>query len=293
MTTAETRPRPSPPGLPFAVERIGYRHQPLGDLYHFLLTTSWRQLIGAIVVGYVATNLVFALLYWWPGNAIENARPGSFSDAFFFSVQTMATIGYGKMAPATLYGHVLVTVEALSGLLGFAMATGLIFAKFSRPTARVLFSRVAVISRRDGVQSLMFRVANARRNQIVDAHLRLSMLRDETTPEGEAIRRFHDLHLQRSSAAFFAITWTAVHRIEEHSPLYGQTAESLAASKTQVIVSLLGVDETLSQTVHARYNYDHSDLRWGARFVDILSRSSEGRLTVNYGRFHDCEPAAE
>jgi inward rectifier potassium channel len=269
--------------------RDGYLH----DLYHFLLTSSWLRLLVLLATAYVASNSLFALLYLLGGDSIEGARPGSFADAFFFSVQTMATIGFGKLVPRTGFANVLVTVESLVGLLGLALVTGLMFAKFSRPTARVLFSRVAVITQRDGVPCLMFRVANQRGNQIVEARMHVVLATTETTAEGEVIRRLRDLDLLRSQHALFALSWTALHPITEHSPLFRATPASLAAAEVELIVSLTGLDESFSQTVHARHSYVPDEILWGVRFVDILSRTPDGRRQLDYTRFHDVVPADE
>ena len=270
--------------------RIGLAKSYRSDLYHFLMTTSWPGLIALIAGFFVAANLVFALGYLAGGPCIENARPGSFEDLFFFSVQTMGTIGYGKMSPVTLWSHLLMMVEVLVGYLWLAMATGLIFAKFSRPTARVLFSRVGVIAPRDGVPTLMFRMANERGNQIVEAQVRVVLARSETTAEGETLRRFHDLTLARDRNAIFALSWTVMHPITPSSLLHGVTAETLAAWDAQFVISLVGLDETISQTVHARCSYVADDILWNHRFLDLFSRLPDGRGAMDYRNFHRTEP---
>jgi len=272
-----------------AVLRQGLERRWFRDLYHYLVIAPWPAVIFWIAAGFAAINAAFAAGYLLIGG-VANARPGSFSDAFFFSVQTMATIGYGKFAPRTLFAHILVTLETFVGLLGVAMTTGLTFAKFSRPTARVLFSRVAVVRPWNGIPSLMFRMANQRSNQIVEAHLHVVLARDETTAEGESIRRFHDLELTRRQNAIFALSWTAMHAITERSPLYGASSTSLAAAGAEIVVSLVGTDETFSQTVHARYSYVPDEIVWDARFVDIISQLPDGRRRIDYTRFHDVVP---
>ena len=267
-------------------ERIG------ADVYHFLLVSSWPRLLGVVTLAYVAVNALFALGYLL-GGGVEGARPGSFFDAFFFSVQTFATIGYGHLVPHSLLANVLVSVEALVGLLGLAVVTGLVFAKFARPTARVLFSRVGVVTRRDGVPSFMFRMANARGNNIVEAHVHVVFARNQTTAEGETVRRFYDLELSRRQNALFALTWTAIHPIMEASPFHGASAATLVAQGVDLIVSVIGFDESFAQTVHARHTYKPADIVWGARFVDILSWGPDGRRSVDYAHFHDVEPAPE
>jgi inward rectifier potassium channel len=269
------------------VGRIGSTGRYLGDLYHFLLVSSWSRLLMMLALLYVASNCLFAIAYLVAGDSIQGGRPGSFADAFFFSVQTMATIGYGNLLPRTLWANILVTLESLVGLLGLAVLTGLIFAKFSRPTARVLFSRVAVIALWDGVPSLIFRMANQRGNQIVEARVHVVLARNETTAEGEVFRRLHDLDLIRNQTALFALSWTAIHPISDASPLYEATQASLAESEAEIIVSLTGLDESFSETVHARYSYRAGDIVWGARFVDVLSHLPDGRPQIDYTRFHD------
>ncbi len=278
------------PGSGREILSIGLRTAPLRDAYHSLLVATWSRFFAMVLVAYLGANLLFALGYLAIGDGIEEARPGSFTDAFFFSVQTMATIGYGKMAPRGLAANLLVTVEALVGLLGLALVTGLVFAKFSRPTARVVFSRNAVVARFDGVPSLLVRLANERGNQVAEAHAHLVLLRTERTPEGEEVRRVHDLHLRRSQSAFFAFTWLVVHPITPESPLHGETTESLRAKDVDLVASVTGLDETLSQTVHARHAWTPDQILWGHRFVDVLVTLPGGRRAIDYRRFHDVEP---
>jgi inward rectifier potassium channel len=233
---------------------------------------------------------LFAFAYLVGGDGIANARPGNFLDAFFFSVQTMASIGYGAMYPQTAYANVLVTVEALMGLLGLSMATGLMFARFSRPTARVLFSRVAVITAYNGLPSLMFRAANQRQNRILEAHMWVTLVRDEITKEGQFMRRFYELPLVRSHSPLFALSWTVMHIIDENSPFYGVTAEMMVEEEMEIIVTLTGIDETVAQSIHARHSYDAREILWNMQFLDILSKTRDGRRVVDYSRFHEVLP---
>ncbi len=279
-------PQAPPRSAPIRIGASGRR--PLADGYHFLLTSSWAVLYGLMVCAYIAANTLFAALYWLDGG-IDNARPGSFLDAYFFSVQTMATIGYGRMTPITAFTNFLVSFEALFGLVAFALATGLMFAKFSQPRARVLFSKHAVVTVRDGVTSLMVRLANERSTGLVEATLRLSMVRDEKTVEGESLRRIHTLALTRATTAVFAFSWTAVHAIDATSPLLGETAESLALANADFVASLVGIEEATGQTVHARHTWSAADTRFAHRFVDILVVLPDGRRAIDYTRFHDVE----
>jgi len=258
----------------------------LGDAYHRLLSLGWPTAVAILIGGFFAVNLVFACVYLALGDAISGARPGSVVDAFFFSVQTMATIGYGVMAPHTFAANALVCVEAVVGLLGFAIVTGIMFARFARPTARVLFSRVAVVAPRDGIPSLMFRMANARGNGIVEAEVHVVLARDERTIEGERVRRFYDLPLTRTRNVLFALSWTVIHQIRPGSPLEGSTDASLHEEDAAIIVSMVGLDETSAQTVNARYIYAAEHVVWNARFADILSWNG-GNRELSYDRFHD------
>lgn len=270
--------------------RKGSSHSFKSDLYHWLLTLKWPQFLGLICFLYVASNTLFACAYLLEKNSIHNARPGSFFDAFFFSVQTMATIGYGAMYPNTPYANAIVAIEALVGLLGVAMITGLAFARFSIPTAKVMFSNVTVITLNNGIPTLMLRAANRRRNSILEAQLRLTLGRNEITAEGEYMRRLYDLNLARNQTPIFSLTWMAMHPIDEASPLYGYTPELLAEQEVELIVTLTGLDETVSQTIHARYSYMAQEILWNMRFVDILGRTSEGKRYVDYTRFHEVIP---
>jgi len=273
----------------YRVARKGVRTAYLRDFYHRLLAASWLWLIAFLLGVYLVTNALFACAYLALGDGIENARPGSLSDAFFFSVQTMATIGYGKMTPHGLAANALVTAEALLGLAGIAVATGLLFAKFSRPTARVTFSQKAVITKRNGKPVFMFRVANERDSVVVEARMTVVFARTEKTDEGETIRRFHDLQLDRSHTALFALSWTVIHPIDEKSPLHGATRESLRAEDCEIIVSLTGLEETFAQTIHARFSYIPDDIFFGVRFRDVLYRTPDGRRGIDYSRFHEVE----
>jgi inward rectifier potassium channel len=269
--------------------RIGMPRSPWNDLYHGLLVMPWSLFLLGVFISFLFINSFFALLYLLGGDTIANAESGSFFDAFFFSVQTTSTIGYGAMSPQTLYADILVVIESVTGLLLVAMATGLMFARFARPSARVMFSRVAVISPHNGMPTLMFRAANQRYNQILEAKLWVVMLRTEVTLEGETIRRFYDLPLIRRETPMFALTWTAMHPITESSPLYGKDLQTLEAEEAQIIVILTGLDETFGQTIHARYAYNLQQILWNYRFVDIISKNPEGTRQVDYRHFHAVE----
>jgi len=272
------------------VTAIGLPRRPLGDLYHQLLTWSWTRLFASLGALYVGINALFAIAYLGLGpGAIQNAEPGSFADAFFFSFDTMATIGYGDKVPRGMAANLLSLAQVMLGMAGMAVTTGLVFAKFARPTARVLFSRVAVVQPFDGVPSLLFRMANARANQIVEAELTVILVRSERTVEGEAIRKVYDLKLRRSRSSVFSLSWMAVHPVTPESPLFGLDAAALARAPLTIMVSVSGIDEHLGQTVHARHAYGPGDLVFGSRFVDILTVEPDGSTVIDYRRFHDIE----
>jgi inward rectifier potassium channel len=282
-------PRESSVTLP--VRATGQAWAPQEDLYHYVLTRPWWQFFAFTSLAYILTNMIFAGAYLLRPGSILNAREGSFQDAFFFSVQTMATIGYGAMAPASLYAHLLVTLEAILGMLGVALVTGITFAKFARPQARVLFASRAVICNRDGVPHLMFRMANWRHNQIAEAQLRVFILRLERTKEGETLRVPLEIPLVRSRSILFILSWTALHRIDENSPFQSPEAiQELERNGDQIFLMLHGTDETLAQPVSARYVYKPSDIVWGARFADVLTIHPDGTREIDYYRFHEVIP---
>ncbi len=274
------------------MRRVGSARLGGRDIYHALLTMSWSWFFGIQAIGYLIFNGLFGLLYLADPGGIVNAKPGSFLDAFFFSVQTMATIGYGVMAPATVYANIIMTVESLLGMASFAVAAGLIFARFSRPTARVLFSRVAVVTPFNGVPTLMFRCANERRNQIFEAQVHVDFAREETSSEGIELRRSYELKLSRERNPQFSLSWTVMHPIDAQSPLYGIDPDLLAGQEASIVVTLTGTDETLSQTVFARSAYRADEILWGRKFVDILSETETGETLVDYRRFHDTVDSA-
>jgi inward rectifier potassium channel len=270
------------------VHIVGAETVGIGDLYHRILTLPWWGFFVMLVGVFLAANAFFAFLYWLDPGAVAGAR--TFGDDFFFSVETISTIGYGAMTPRTLYGNGVMTAEAFSGLGLVAVATGLIFARVSRPTARIMFSRVAVIAPFDGVPALMFRAANQRGNQILEAEASVSLFRETVTLEGQRLRRFQDLRLERARQMMFALTWLIIHRIDEASPLHGATPESLETMAAEIVVSLNGVDEVFGQRIYARHSYLADEILWGREFADVLLTDEEGRRVVNYNNFHEVKP---
>jgi len=258
-------------------------------VYHKVLATPWRRFFSYVVAGWIGTNLIFAALYTVEPGCVANAA--GFEDAFYFSVQTLATIGYGGMSPATRYGHVVVVVEALIGTLGVALAAGVTFAKFARPTARVLFSEKIVVTVRDGVPHIVFRLANWRGNVVVEGHLRVFMLLMEKTREGDVIRIPYEVPLVRDETALFALTWVPMHRIDRQSPFWGGEAAlaRLREQKAEIYLAFTGLDETIGQPIHARHMYRLDDIVWNARHADVLTIEADGTRTLDYASFHDVE----
>jgi inward rectifier potassium channel len=261
------------------------------DAYHFLRTASWTRLLVFMATLWIGANLAFATILYLGDAAIMNAQPGSFLDRFWFSVQTMATIGYGYMVPMDHLAHVIVTIESLVGILITAMATGLFFAKFSTPNPKVLFSNVAVLAPHEGQRALMIRMANGRETAIVEATARLSMTYDEVLRDGRRFRRIHDLRLRRNTSPVFALSWTIFHIIDAESPLHGIDAEDLRDSLASLLVTFTGIDESLSTPVHTRHSYQFDDLRFDEDFVDILGEDARGRY-IDFAAFHRTRPVA-
>lgn len=258
------------------------------DLYHNLVARSWLRLLAIIASFYLVTNVGFACLYAAGGDCVMGAH--RFLDLFFFSVQTLSTIGYGTMAPATTYAHSLVTVQAFIGTLFLAVVTGLVFSKFARPTARVRWTQKVALIERDGKPQLTFRMANERANQIVEAQLTLVMSRIEVTSDGERQRRIYTLDLERNRNVIFVLSWTAIHVIGPTSPLYGLTQQQMIDSEMTLVGSLIGLDETYAQQVHSRHMYGAADFVYGQRFADILGEDGDGTRFIDYGKFDDLVP---
>jgi inward rectifier potassium channel len=259
------------------------------DLYHYLMTVSWPQLFGVIATFFLVFDFLFGWLYYLVPGCIANLSPSGFAGAFFFSVETLATVGYGDMHPQTLYGHTVAMVEVFTGLMMLALVTGMMFARFSRPRARFLFARRAVIRPLDGQLTLMFRAANARQNVVQEASAKLRLMRDEVTVEGLRMRRITDLKLVRDQQPAFFIGWTIMHLIDDSSPLSRETPESLAASGAAFILSVSGTDETTGHTLIAREEYSSAAILWNMAFQDVLTVAEDGIVHIDYTKFHEVE----
>lgn len=278
----------------FNVRREGLSFWSSLSLYHALLTMEWWKFLSLVTLLYVLINLTFAVAYvlCGPGALIAPANDSLHSEflrAFFFSVQTFATIGYGHINPAGLAANVVVTIESLVGLLGFALATGLLFARFSRPTAKIVFSETAIVAPYRGISAFEFRITNARSNQIIELEAQVLFSRFEDV-EGKSVRRFYPLALERDRVAFFPLSWTIVHPVDEMSPLRNLTPENLRETSAEFLILLKGIDETFSQSVHTRSSYKAEEIVWNAKFTDIFRRpAKDEQLTIDVGRIHNIE----
>ena len=262
----------------------------LNDLYHDCMTASWPRFLGGAFAVFMSVNLLYALLYSLGDNPIANAPSGFNLQLLYFSIETLATVGYGDMHPQTHYAHFIASVEIFNGMVLIAMMTGLIFARFSRPRARVIFARNPVIAPSDGKPTLMIRAANARHNMVADAQARLWVTKAESNAEGDTIRRFYALALQRVDNPLFVLSWTIFHTIDEASPLHGMTAADFEAVGATFVLSIQGHDTTFAQDIRARQNYSFADVRWNHRYKDILSTDEGGRVHLNHAIFHDIVP---
>jgi inward rectifier potassium channel len=261
------------------------------DVYRWLLGLSWPQFAGFVATVYVGLNLFFALFYSIQPNSVAGTTTSEwFLDCFFFSVQTLATVGYGHMYPHTIYGHIVSTVEIMTGVFLLAVMTGLIFVRFSRPIARVLFSKSIVIAPLNGKSTLMVRIGNENQHSMVEAKFRIMFSRDEPLAEGGDFRYFYNLRLHFDRLTVFPAALTLRHEIDESSPLFGATPQSLEAGRALFFVSVVGIDPVIAAEVQTQRDYSWRDLLFGHRFVEIYTQE-EGRLTVDYGRLHDTEPA--
>ncbi|HWK47473.1 MAG TPA: ion channel [Stellaceae bacterium] len=262
----------------------------LRDPYHLAMTLSWPRFFLTLLVLELTINIVFALLYVIAPGSLTNTRPYSFSDAFFFSIETLATVGYGAMAPATLYGHIVSAIEILCGMTFTALMTGLIFVRFSRPKAKILFADNPVIGRSNGRPTLMIRLGNGRMSLLADATARLSVLLPERTAEGQMFRRTLDLSLTQSRLPLFGLIWTLMHPIDEHSPLARLTVETLAESDLRLILIIEARDHVMGAHVFDLHTYDGDAILFGTRYQDALSIDDRGRTNADLTRLSLVEP---
>jgi inward rectifier potassium channel len=272
------------------IETVGLADSFWTDLYHRSMGVYWPVFFASAAAIFIVLNAIFALLYYLGDRPIANVSADLPLSYFYFSIETLATVGYGDMHPRTDYGHFIATIEIFTGMCFLAVMTGLIFARFSRPRARFLFAEHPVVTVHQEQPTLMLRVANARNNTISQATARLWLFRLENTAEGHQLRRYYELKLDRSEHPMFMLSWSIFHVIDERSPLYGLTAKDLAALDAALTLNVSGVDDSSAQHLYARRVYPHRDIRWKHRFRDITSITPEGRLLIDYSLFHEIVP---
>jgi inward rectifier potassium channel len=290
----DNRPRPpnlilARPGARVAIVK-GQDRSRWTDIYHVILTMPWWAFFAGLFGFFLGISLIFAFLYLADPYALMKDRHATFWNVYLFSVETIASINFTGFSPQTTYANVIVSIEGFFSILTTALFTGAFFARFSRPFARIVFSRCALVLPFDGKPTLMFRAANQRGNSIVDAEIRLTMAKQQTSREGLVMRRFEDLKPMRQRSSLFALSWTIMHRIDRHSPLFGLTPEMWREQQIEIVVMLSGLDEALADRVYARHSYSADDIVWDHKFVDVLSVNMQGRRVVDLTRFHDTEP---
>jgi inward rectifier potassium channel len=269
------------------IETLGLNQGFWTDLYHRAMSVYWPVFFGSAALIFIALNIFFAFLYSLGIDPIANVGSDRFLELFYFSIETLATVGYGDMHPQTDYGHLIATIEIFTGMCLLAVLTGLVFARFSRPRARFVFASNAVVTTHEGKRTLMIRMANARHNTISRASARLWIIRAERTKEGDRLRRFHELHLDRQEHPMFALSWTLFHAIDKDSPIHGVSETELSEADAIFVLNVGGLDDGSAQQLYARHIYSYYDIRWGYRYRDITGVSAEGRFQLDYTKFND------
>src|SRR5665213_2852577 len=267
--------------------KVGVSRFSLDDPYYLILSMSWQAFLASVLALYLTANLIFATLYWLAPGAVTNARPGSFGDAFFFSIETLATVGYGEMTPQSVYGHSVATAEIFVGMFLTALVTGAFFARFARPQPRLIFSNVAVVAPYEGRTALMVRVASRRLHAINEVRGRISYLRTFHLPDGGTFRRFFDMKLVRNENPVLSLSWTLIHPIDEESPLHDMDAARLRDEAPRLLVSINGFDEAISSQINDRHSYRPDDILMNHIFAHILEDLPDGAIQIDLDRIHD------
>ncbi len=274
----------------YEFEKKGISRFDLRDPYHLAVALTWPQFFAALLALYLSVNFVFAALYWAVPGSVANVRPHSFADNLFFSIETLATVGYGEMYPATMYGRVVAATEIVCGLAFTAILTGLTFVRFSRPRAKLIFAANPVVTMHNGKPTLMVRIGNGRAAVLADARAQLNVLLSETTAEGKLFHRAQELRLERAHLPIFPLFWTLMHVLDEHSPMHGYDAARAIEADAQVFVTVEARDPTLTTTVHDIRNYAAEDIRFGLRYTDALTTAEDGTPVLDLTRIGEMEP---
>ena len=274
----------------YEFKKKGVSRFDLRDAYHLAVALTWPQFLAALLALYLSVNVVFTILFWLVPGSVANARPDSFSDAFFFSIETLATVGYGKMYPATLHGHMVASIEIVCGLAFTAVLTGLTFVRFSRPRAKLIFAANPVVAMHNGKPTLMVRIGNGRAAVLADAKAQLNVLLTETTTEGKVFHRAQELQLERAHIPIFPLFWTLMHVLDEGSPLNGYDAARAVKANAQVFVAIEARDPTLATTVHDIRNYPAEDVRFGMRYTEAVTTARDGTPVLDLTAIGALEP---
>ena len=273
----------------YSLTKKGVSRYDWADPYRLAVDLTWPQFLAAFVAIYLSVIALFALAYTAVGPSVANARPHVFLDHFFFSLETLATVGYGYMYPATLYGHLVASVEIMTGLAFGAILTGLFFVRFSKPRAKFIFADHPVVTTHNGRSTLMLRIGNGRAGVLADARVKISVLISEKSKEGASFRRTHELTLARSSIPVFPLTWTIMHEIDGSSPLHGLDESNYLAADSRMFVSFEARDPALSQVVHDLRTYSPADVLFGMRYVDVIGIDANGRTWADMTRISEVE----
>jgi inward rectifier potassium channel len=270
----------------FDLDRVNAPKSRLSDFYHLLMSLSWPKTLGFFFLSFIFMNVGFACLYFIDPIPLRNSN-GHFLDCFFFSVQTLGTLGYGFLAPQSLYSNCLVTIESALGMVSIALLAGLFFAKFSLPKARIRFTEKLLVTEYEGKKALVFRMANERQNQVIDSKIHLIWLRQAETVDGIVLRKFKDLKLARAHTPIFAMSMSAIHFIDEESPLRGMSFEALIAAQSEFFVTVIGIDGTSGQSIYATHSYHPEDLVEGGKFKDLIRVEPSGKRVLDFGPFDE------
>ena len=270
----------------FNVSRMGTDFHPK-DIYQFLVNLSWTKFFGLIVIAYILFNALFGLIYFFIGvqnlkGIVDSTNLHNYLNCFFFSVQTSTTIGYGGIIPEGMLANFIVTIEAMVGVLAFALITGLLYGRFSHPFSRILYSKNAIIAPYRGINSLQFRIVNQRNNNLMDIEAKVMVV----LVDKDFNRKYYDMKLERYSVDFFALSWTVVHPIDEDSPLFGKSLQELEEKQFEMLILIKGYDETFNQVVHSRYSYTFDEIIWGAKFVRSFNTNSDGDIILKLDDIH-------
>lgn len=278
----------------FNVHRLGERRSIFSDVFHSMIMMGWGKFFAILFLTFFVANIFFATIYMFCGvehmqGMIEHSFLDEISESFFFSTQTLTTLGYGRISPVGFWTSLFAAMESMLGLLLFAMATGILYGRFSHPEAKIIYSKNAVIAPFKGGRAFMMRLANARRNSLIEIEAMAILSRNELVEGGTMTRKFYTLPLQISKVTALVSSWTIVHQIDDRSPLFGSSAMELAATETEVMLQIKAYDETYSQTVYSRSSWTDDEMLFGAKFISAISTDEDGASILDLGKMDEYE----